>query len=523
MLARPSRARNRPSVRSWPGSSYARTMPLTIDDLTRLPGLGLRLRAGDAARGRRVGWAHICELPDPGEWLTGGELVLTTGLGLGDDPAGQAAYVERLAAAGIAGLVVSRGPDTPALTDAMLAAHDAAPVALLDCPWRVPFIAVTRAVADAGDGERERLARAMRVYEGARHAASLGITGPRLLASLGSIARAGLWVLDPARGQDLLPDPGRPVPADVAAALRGAAGERAGALPAVLRLGDAGAVVVPVPASRPAALVARREGGEPDVLALQHVAALVAVELERLAGDRERARQVGAELLAGLLDGRLEGAVAARLLAAQGLGSAPLVLGVARRPAGEVAHADLHHRLAPHRVTCLLLHRRPLLFALAPDEPAALAALRAELDPAAALGLSAPLAQLARAGDAAREAQLALAGARPGGQARYGDAAAASPLVPASLPAAQALVDRVLRPLAEHDAARDSDLVGTLRAFLECNRSWQRTAAALHVHKQTLVYRVRKIEALTERRLDETDDVVELWLALRAQEVLAVG
>jgi len=52
--------------------------------------------------------------------------------------------------------------------------------------------------------------------------------------------------------------------------------------------------------------------------------------------------------------------------------------------------------------------------------------------------------------------------------------------------------------------------------FLEHNRSWQRSAEILHVHKQTLVYRMRRVEELTGRSLREMSDVVQLWLGLRA-------
>ena len=56
--------------------------------------------------------------------------------------------------------------------------------------------------------------------------------------------------------------------------------------------------------------------------------------------------------------------------------------------------------------------------------------------------------------------------------------------------------------------------------FLSENRSWQRAAADLHVHKQTLVYRMRRVEELTGRRLDRTEDVAQLWFALQAAEAL---
>ncbi|MCY1562120.1 Transcriptional activator PmfR [compost metagenome] len=55
--------------------------------------------------------------------------------------------------------------------------------------------------------------------------------------------------------------------------------------------------------------------------------------------------------------------------------------------------------------------------------------------------------------------------------------------------------------------------------FLEHNRSWLTAARQLHVHKQTLVYRVRRIEEITGRSLDSTEDVATLWFALRAAQV----
>lgn len=56
----------------------------------------------------------------------------------------------------------------------------------------------------------------------------------------------------------------------------------------------------------------------------------------------------------------------------------------------------------------------------------------------------------------------------------------------------------------------------TLRVFLENGRSWQRTAEALHVHRQTVLYRIRRIEQLTGKRIADTGDLATLWLALKA-------
>ena len=54
-------------------------------------------------------------------------------------------------------------------------------------------------------------------------------------------------------------------------------------------------------------------------------------------------------------------------------------------------------------------------------------------------------------------------------------------------------------------------------------RSWQRCALALHVHRQTVIYRMRRVEQLTGRSLSETGDIATLWLALSALEILRQG
>jgi purine catabolism regulator len=90
-----------------------------------------------------------------------------------------------------------------------------------------------------------------------------------------------------------------------------------------------------------------------------------------------------------------------------------------------------------------------------------------------------------------------------------------------SIGEAERLVEAMLGPIREYDRTHQSDLEHTLRVFLEENRSWQRGSARLHLHKQTLVYRIRQIERLTGRSLSSTADVAGLWLALEAARRLA--
>ncbi|WP_345727890.1 PucR family transcriptional regulator, partial [Cryptosporangium minutisporangium] len=75
--------------------------------------------------------------------------------------------------------------------------------------------------------------------------------------------------------------------------------------------------------------------------------------------------------------------------------------------------------------------------------------------------------------------------------------------------------NRVLGPVLAYDSAHDAELVATLTAFLDHAGSWSRCAEVLHLHVNTVRYRIAKVEQLTGRNLGRLDDRVDLFLALR--------
>lgn len=79
---------------------------------------------------------------------------------------------------------------------------------------------------------------------------------------------------------------------------------------------------------------------------------------------------------------------------------------------------------------------------------------------------------------------------------------------------------RTLKPLVEHDQRSGSDLLRTLRVYLEEDRVQRRAAARSFVHVNTVVYRVRRIEELLGARLDDPATVFDLTLALRILDLL---
>jgi PucR family transcriptional regulator, purine catabolism regulatory protein len=132
------------------------------------------------------------------------------------------------------------------------------------------------------------------------------------------------------------------------------------------------------------------------------------------------------------------------------------------------------------------------------------------------IGVSAPTCP-AGAGAAFTQAEQALSVARRRGTVlvEHEDVAAGSVLPLLADDAVRAFADGLLRKLYEHDAHGRGDLVASLRAWLSRHGQWDAAAADLGVHRHTLRYRMRRVEEILGRSLDDPDVRMELWLALK--------
>ena len=134
-----------------------------------------------------------------------------------------------------------------------------------------------------------------------------------------------------------------------------------------------------------------------------------------------------------------------------------------------------------------------------------------------AMGASPSATAIGQISDSARQASWALDTARSTGvpAARYSTDV---PLfVPRTLTDARQATDAILGDLLLYDRGHESNLVETLETFLTHDRSWTATADQLGIHRQSLAFRLRKIESVTGRNLKASSDIAMLWLALRAR------
>ena len=69
--------------------------------------------------------------------------------------------------------------------------------------------------------------------------------------------------------------------------------------------------------------------------------------------------------------------------------------------------------------------------------------------------------------------------------------------------------------LRKYDTSSGIDLMGTLIEYINCNYNISLTARNLHIHRQSLLYRLEKIEALTEMSLSNHKDLFLLEICTR--------
>jgi purine catabolism regulator len=391
-------------------------MPLTLRELLAFDVLrdaDPEVIAGEAMLDRVVRWVHSSEIYEIGPLLAGGELLLTTGLGLaGTDAGARRHYVREIAAAGVTGVALELGRTFSEVPRELAdeARRQDLPFILLRMV--VPFIRITEVANTRIVCHSEQALAMLRVggppSERDREASALLSDLVEGTLSQG-VVRAKMAGFHPGTGQRLV---------GVAAA-----------------------------------------ADEPAALAVLDHAALV--------------------LRTPVLRGRVGG----------------LVLGVLAVPRGVVdavgavhqAVAEAQRRLGGTEVRVAVGHAATALGDLGASLRDARAAL--SLRPSATLGSARTLAldlELTRHGDTAHLHRL---------------------------------VRRTINPLVAWDSAHRSDLVRTLEIFLLHGCSATRTAAALHLGRQSFYQRLQRIETLLGYTVTDPDVHASLLLATTAHRL----
>ncbi|HET8814249.1 MAG TPA: PucR family transcriptional regulator [Solirubrobacterales bacterium] len=517
---------------------------LTVQSL--LDELDMELMAGADAAAAPVRWVHISELQDPTPWLSGGELMLTTGIPL-DTAAKQRAFVRILADRNLAGLGFGTGFSHKKLPKALVDEAEKREFPLFEVPYSVPFIAITeKAFTRLVNEQYEVLQRGIAVQRRLERLVLEERGLEEIAATIASAVGGTVAVLD-ARGERLAGRGfRRQLSSDAIGAIRKEALSHAGdghpfvpSHPSVAGRALAHPVVSPGGGAPQAwVVIVRDSGGLGDFerLILQQAVAVVALELMRRRVARETERRLAGDVLAAALGGRMDPAELRRRLEPFGIGEEAAVLVFSLDDPGEAA-ATLEAALAagacPAVVAPHAIGGRELLCAVvdaADRDPVDIAGdacreLGSERGPVrAAASRPAPPERLRHSFHEARCALEATAfgnGDAPG-VASWRDLGAFTLLL--SIQDDEALnlyCESVLGPIERGDEEYGGELLRSLEAFIEQNGQWERAARQVYCHRHTLRYRMRKVEELTGRDLSRAHDRIEFWLALRARELVA--
>jgi DNA-binding PucR family transcriptional regulator len=511
---------------------------LTVRALTAE--MGLDLAAGDDGADAPVRWVHITELPDPTPWLSGGELLLTTGFQL-DSGASQREFVRRLADHQLAGLGFGTGFDHPRIPPPLVEEANALAFPVFEVPYELPFIAITeKAFTRLVNEQYEVLQRGIAIHKRLERLV-LEERGLDEVVRALAAAIGGAVVVLGSRGETIASKAfRRTLPEDSIDAVREeiARGGTKGAELAPAHPEIAGrSMVLPVSTRGRGApqawLVAVRDAGglgDFERLILQQAVTVVALEFMRQRAMRDTERRLAGDVLAEAVAGRLDERELASRLAPFGVGSQAAVLVF---DDGGTRESELERFLADDGVGALVATREDLLCAvvdasedLDPLDLAgrARAALSGEGDMLrAAASRPAPVGRMRRAFHEARCALEAASLANGDGSevASWRDLGAFQLLL--SLQDDDALrlyCDSVLGPLEDGSGDYGDELIRSLETFIEQNGQWERAARELYCHRHTLRYRIRRVEQLTGRDLSSARDRIEFWLALRARELV---
>jgi purine catabolism regulator len=518
--------------------------------------VGLELAAGEEAADAPVRWVHITELPDPTPWLSGGELLLTTGIQLRDEQS-QRDFVKRLAGHQLAALGFGTGFDHEELPAPLADEARKLGFPVFEVPYELPFIALTeRAFTTLVNEQYDVLQRGIGIHKRLERLVLEERGLEEVVRALAAAIGGAVAVLD-GRGETIASKVFRRQPSDDAvAAVRdevrrrsaeiasGSAdtGEGAEFVPEHPELSGRALVLGVATRGRGAPqawLVAVRDGGglgDFERLILNQAVTVVALELMRQRAMRDTERRLAGDVLAEALTGRLPERELATRLEPFGVGGEAAVL-VFASDDGALAprlEGELDRFLSDAGVGALVASRERLLCAVVDcredSDPGALAArardalaLVSDAPLRAAVSRSAPVAALRRSFHEARCAleAAALANGSAPHVASYRDLGAFQLLL--SLQDDEALrlyCDSVLAPLEEASGEYGDELIRSLEAFIEQNGQWERAARELYCHRHTLRYRIRRVEQLTGRDLSSARDRIEFWLALRARELV---
>ena len=537
---------------------------ITVQDILDIPELNLRLLAGGKAAGNPVRWVHIAEIPDPTQWLKGGELLLTTGYGLAGSRERMASGLKVLIDHNLSGLGIGTGFSFEEVPQDLIQIAEENNFPLFEIPYNIPFIAITEAVSSKIVNEQySLLQRSLAVHEKLTKIVLEEKGLDAILSTLSALVGCSAVLFDfhglvlcEASYRRKLP-PG--TVAELWAQISDRRASRQDFSVGIEGL-SGGVQVYPVVASHRigAFLAVVKDNGDfsdYDRIILHHVVTVTALELVKKKAVAETEKRLAGDFFDELVASDLYEEEIARRLAFFGLEPEAEHLLMLVDIDGfkafldsqreEAVVQDIKERL--HWAVDEFLARRStpfisasrsdsvvVLVQLGSDSTASVMRMAQELhttigemlpEITVSMGLGRPHRSLVDLRQSYYEATYAIKIRKLKGDtnvlASFDDLGSYGLLLGLQdTLSLEVFYDSVLGALREYDEENSSDLVKSLAYFLEANGHWGDAAERLYVHRHTLRYRMKRVEEITGRSLESAQDRMEFWLALKAKELI---
>lgn len=513
--------------------------------------------AGRAALGRPVRWAHVAEIAEIASVLKGGELLLTTGMGLGARRAQRLAFIEALAERDVAGLMVELGTSLPELPAELVAAAERVRLPLIALHRPALFVEITEAIhRELVNREHQTLRHGRELQQQLTQLALDGAGPFEILDAVSALIDNP--VLLERRGNGIVYSRTHRAGSDAVLA----------AYEAVRRdLPDAPPVVAqPVPIDGDAAwgrLLAigiDSPLGDADRIAVEQAGSLIALALLRSRQDDLLTARHRGNLLTGLQQDRIDEASASAHAADLGFSRddqrfllpiavmrhqhSRLSVGAVDDDTLTLLWRDLDQELRERHIRAIV--------GLRVEQPAILLVLSLGDDPGTRTAVADRVAAVIHeiVGRCARDERAPIVcvggAARSWTQVRRQLLDAADALPAAARAPAQrwhdasrpdlgrtlwslrdsmqlrAFVHAQLHPILQWDRRHGTQLLQTLIAYCEHDGRKAETARAIHVERQSLYHRLARIEELLGASLQHPDTRLGVQLALRATRYMPI-
>ncbi len=474
-------------------------MAITLPALLATPALKLQRVGTSEATDVPVQWVAVTELEDPKPFLSGGEVVLTTGLRQ-KSATSQRNFVRHVHASGALAIGFATGLSHERVPAAFLDQADELGLPVFRVPYETPFIAIGKIVADSLSAEHyARLENLLKGHQTLANALLGGGGLPQLLRELAAMLATDVELSQ--YGTQLAETGSR-----FSSSSPGDEGRAWHRIPVATGLKDRCTLAIAEPYRRDAIT--------------DYAQTLISVELSNQARRRGSERAVVGQLLQDVVRGTLAGGEAAARLGSAGID-------IARKQCVVLADVATGQRRAlrtlplPGKyddVVTAVLEDRLVIVVPASDGESLSRALSTYLHGAgftARVGFGGGYAQASGLRWSYFEARESLT---RGQQVNRPDRLSLTSLLMASedVPLAD-LAAEALDPLVAFDERHGAELMLTLEKYLAHNGSVAAVADVLQLHRNTVRYRLQQIVDLTGYDPAVTADRVHLYLAMNVR------